>query len=50
MISFRKSFFLDTGKNLLPMLEFRRNMEVAAILEAAIHSAKSQKMETILYE
>lgn len=31
------------------MLEFRRN-EVAAILEAAIHSAKSQKMETILYE
>ncbi len=42
--------FLDTGKNLLPMLEFRRNMEVAAILEAAIHSAKSQKMETILYE
>ena len=42
--------FLDTGKNLLPMLEFRRNMEVAVILEAAIHSAKSQKMETILYE
>lgn len=32
------------------MLEFRRNMEVAAILEAAIHFVKSQKMETILYE
>lgn len=41
---------LDTNEAVLPMLGLQRNLEIAAILEAAIKSAENQKMEEIHYE
>lgn len=41
---------LDTGEAVLPMLGLQRNLEIAAILEAAAKSAESQTMEEIHYE
>lgn len=41
---------LDTSEAVLPMLGLQRNLEIAAILEAAIKSSESKKMEEIHYE